>query len=65
MDEWFKLIVEAVKQKNAHPDERRSAIVRAGQIALAYAGCSDDVLAEVFGSNSSVPLREHAQELRQ
>lgn len=69
MDEWFKIIVDALKQKDAHPDIRLSAIVRAGKIAAAYEGCSEDVLSEVFGHTTSVDtavqLRECAQELRQ
>jgi hypothetical protein len=48
MDEWFELIVTALKTKEAHPDERCRALIRAGQIAQAYFGSKE--LTEVFGS---------------
>ena len=53
MDEWFKVIVNALKTKQAHPDERRLALVRAGLIAQAYSGSNNTTLTEVFGSNTS------------
>jgi hypothetical protein len=65
MDEWFDLIVGAVKQKNAHPDSRRSAIVRVGQIAASYEGCSEDILTEVFGATSVDQHPERAEESQQ
>jgi hypothetical protein len=50
MDEWFELIVNALKSKKAYPDERCTALIRAGLIAQAYSGSKEDVLATVFGS---------------
>jgi hypothetical protein len=57
MDKWFKIIVDALKKHEAHPDERRVALVRAGQIAQAYFGCSESTLAEVFGSTTDGMLQ--------
>jgi hypothetical protein len=65
MDVHFRLIVEALEGKIAHPDDRRSAIVRAGRIAEACAGCSIETLTEIFGPISADHRQERAPELRQ
>ena len=56
MDKWFDLIVETLKKEKAHPETRRQALVRAGQIAQAYCGSNDEMLTEAFGIDNSMPL---------
>ena len=60
MDEWFELIVTALKTKDDCPDERCNALIRAGLIAQAHAGSKQEVMIKVFGSGRASPLvREH------
>jgi hypothetical protein len=58
MDKWFRLIVEALKTQDAHPDIRRAALARAGVIAQAYLASDEVTLTEVFGSFSGFALQD-------
>jgi hypothetical protein len=53
MDKCFQAIVKTLEQEKAHPDERCAALVRCGQIAQAYLGSNNELLSEVFGSDST------------
>jgi len=61
MDSWFELILSAVKQREATPEERRTAMARAGAIAATYA-FNEEATKEIFGI--TVPDRKDAQGLR-
>jgi hypothetical protein len=61
MDKLVELLFETIKKENVHPAYKRSALIRAGQIAHAYAvdtQIDEKLCAEVFGPT----IPEHAQE---
>ena len=57
-DKLVSKIFETVKGEPANGSKQRQhAIIRAGQIAQAYLGAGEDLLESVFGSDSSLALK--------
>jgi hypothetical protein len=49
-DGLVTVIFDALKKEAVSPQDRRHAIIRAGQIAEAYLGANAELLESVFGS---------------
>ncbi len=53
-DKWFAAILAAVEKIDGSPEERRSAISRAGKIADSYLYTEQEIVNGVFGTAGSL-----------